>query len=71
MSEICTPLIKLTAGEYYDAPESGDEAYVITPDHTYSDVLRYILCDLEPGEVKTLIDLIVDSGWTPEKEKLQ
>jgi len=70
MSEICTPLLTLRCGQTYTAP-SDDEAVVITPDNTYSDVLRYVLCGLEPGEVKTLVDLIVDSGWMPEKGKLQ
>jgi pyoverdine/dityrosine biosynthesis protein Dit1 len=55
MSEIKKPLIKLVEGSVYTA---GAEDYVITDDHTISDIIRFIYaeCGNDISELKYLVD---------------
>lgn len=43
MAEIKTDLIMLRTGELYQA---GEDDYVITSEHTHSDILRFVVADI-------------------------
>ncbi len=49
--EIKTPLLK-------SYNEDGDALYSITPKHTYADVIRYLLEENSPNELKYLIESV-------------
>ena len=56
MSEIINPLIKLTEGIPYN-PSSSEE-YVITLNHSLSDILRFAIDQSDIEEIETLINVI-------------
>lgn len=58
--EIVRPLLTLDAGKAFRAGEDG--AIVITPDHTHSDILRYVVADIGHADAAALLDAITPAG---------
>ena len=54
MSEVTLPLIELPAGKSFQNA-TDDTAYIITEDHTISDILRYLLTQVEGEEIEFLL----------------
>ncbi len=58
MSEVITPLIKLEEGQEYTA---GPDNFVITEEHTISDILRFVVtgcCGHDKSEAETILRLL-------------
>lgn len=53
--EVVYPLIRLEEGDEYVATDS--ETFVITSEHTLSDVLRFLIEQSDIEEIKTIIDI--------------
>jgi len=61
--EKCSDLLTLHSGDNYYA---NDECYVITEDHSISDVVRWLISQCDAEEVKMLVDC--ESKSNLEKE---
>lgn len=56
MSELKTPLLRLSEGETFTADEDG--ALVITEAHTHADILRYVVSDIGRDDVLTMVEMM-------------
>ena len=54
MSEVLTPLLELPSGGSF-TNDTDDVAYIITEDHTISDILRYLLTQTDAEEIEYLL----------------
>lgn len=52
MGEVVTTLFEVAGAD-------GDAAFIITPNHTYADIIRFMLEELEPSEIKAIVDWVV------------
>lgn len=58
MAEVKTPLIFLEEGETHTADSDG--AYVITENHTHSDILRYVVNDIGENALDIVKELLAE-----------
>ena len=57
MSEVTLPLLELPSGGSF-TNDTDDAAYIITEDHTISDILRYLLTQTDAEEIEYLTQLL-------------
>lgn len=59
MSEVCLPLLELPSGGSYKN-DTDDVAYIITEDHTISDVLRFLITQTTADELALLLRPMIE-----------